>query len=540
MKNLLFYLLSLYFFLPSLTHANIVNKKVNKNPLSISEVKFKNFLTPGENTELIIRVDLAKGFHAYKEKFKITGPKDSGLIFSPVKLDPMVEWYDKFSKKDRQGAGEGITTLKVNLELPTDIDYKKHDYLIQVHYQACSDEYCLFPKKLIHTLEFEVKDLHATASEPEASQTSNKDDVSSFSLAYFKNAISSDNFFFVLFLAFIAGLLTSLTPCIFPMIPITLAILGTKQEGIKSSQSFMLSLSYVLGIAITYAILGVVAAKTGALFGSYLQHPIVVITIAVIFVIMALSMFGLFTIETPSFINQRMSKVQGKTSYTGAFITGTIAGLVASPCVGPVLVFILTYVAQTQDLTYGFWLLFVYALGLGQIFLLLGAFSHLINKLPKSGSWMNITKNIFGCVMIAMAIYYLMPILKPYLPHSSVKYSEGQIKWTKFNEANLKIAQSKGKIIVVDFYADWCAACIELKEKTFNKAPVTSMHDQIEWMIFDATNSSEQLDIYKEEYGIVGLPHIVIFDQSGKRRDELTLTGFEGPEDFFKRLKATE
>jgi thiol:disulfide interchange protein DsbD len=199
------------------------------------------------------------------------------------------------------------------------------------------------------------------------------------------------------------------------MIPITLAILGARTKGQSKMKSFSLSLAYVFGIAFTYSILGVAAAKTGAIFGSALGNVWVVSAIALLFGVMSLSMYGVFELQVPAFIRDKVGSAQTGSGFGGAFATGLIAGVVASPCVGPVLVSVLTYIAQTQNMVLGFVLLFSFAMGLGVLFMVLGTSSALIGKMPKAGAWMEITKFVFGTVMVVMALYYIAPIYPKWL-----------------------------------------------------------------------------------------------------------------------------
>ncbi len=199
------------------------------------------------------------------------------------------------------------------------------------------------------------------------------------------------------------------------MLPITIGVIGAKNT--KSVwQSFSLSIVYILGIAITYAILGVFAALTGSLFGSLLQNPIMVSSIAIIFFLMGLSMLDVFYVQVPSVIQTRLSKIyqkQTKGNYLNVAVMGLISGLIATPCVGPVIVSMLTYVAQTKNVFLGFWLLFTFAIGMGLILVIFGTFSNALVNLPRAGGWMENIKKLMGLGMFGVAFYYLRPIL-PY------------------------------------------------------------------------------------------------------------------------------
>jgi thiol:disulfide interchange protein DsbD len=304
-------------------------------------------------------------------------------------------------------------------------------------------------------------------------------------------------------------------------------------------------------------------------------------------------MFDVFEIKFPAFL-EKFNNGQKK-SMIGIFISGIFSGLVVGPCVGPVLVGILGYVSTSGDLIQGFIFLFTFALGLGSLIIVLGTFSSLIDKLPKSGSWMVWVKKALGLVFVLMIGYFLKPILgaQPFiiamafvflllsivmlghykktgsassmekalfrtvlvfslLVGVSVYFMSSErferlvgynsstylnTEWDVFSEEKLALAKENGHVVVLDFYADWCAACKELKHITFSDERVLNYSDKIKWLYFDSTKPSAKLAEYKEKYKIMGLPTILIFDQNGELRKDLTLTGFEGPEKFLNRLE---
>jgi thiol:disulfide interchange protein len=209
----------------------------------------------------------------------------------------------------------------------------------------------------------------------------------------------------LLLLVFLAGVLSSLTPCVYPLIPITISVFGARQADTRW-QSFTLSLTYVSGIAITYAIMGLVAASVGSVFGAVLQSPLVLLGVALLFFLLGLSSLGVMDFRLPGNLQTRLSQTGGA-GYAGALIMGLVAGIIAAPCVGPIVAGILLYVAQQQDLLLGSVLLMVFAFGMGMLFLALGTFSSLIHRLPRAGGWMEGIKAVFGVVFIGLALYYL-------------------------------------------------------------------------------------------------------------------------------------
>lgn len=220
-----------------------------------------------------------------------------------------------------------------------------------------------------------------------------------------RTALSSGNLVFALVLVLLGGLLTALSPCVYPLIPITLSIFGARQAT-SHLRGFLLSATYVSGMVILYSTLGVSFAAMGVLAGSALQSNWVTVSVALFCIAMAASMFGAFEFVLPASLQTRLSQAGGS-GFRGAFVMGLVAGIIAAPCTGPVLSFILTLIARDGDLTKGALLMVVYALGMGLPFLVLGAFSQVISRLPRSGRWMEGVKGVFGLMMLGAALYYL-------------------------------------------------------------------------------------------------------------------------------------
>jgi thiol:disulfide interchange protein DsbD len=268
-----------------------------------------------------------------------------------------------------------------------------------------------------------------------------------------------------LILVFFGGLLLNLTPCVYPIIPITIGFFGAQTEN-KASGRFKLAAFYVLGLALVYSALGVTAALTGKLFGAALQSPLVPGVLAAVLLLLALSMFGVFTIQPPSFILQKSGAKRGA---LGALAMGALLGFVAAPCVGPVVVALLTYVGTRANPLLGFILFFVLSLGLGLPYLLLGMFSGAIKALPKSGAWLERLKKIFAVPLVLAAIYYAFIAFNAF---STTRAASTTHHWPDATAQLLEDARRENKPVVLDFRADWCLPCLQLEREIFSRPEV--------------------------------------------------------------------
>lgn len=215
--------------------------------------------------------------------------------------------------------------------------------------------------------------------------------------------------------AFAAGVATSFTPCVYPMVPLTAGYVGGRSAGGSVWRGFMLSLFYVLGLAVVYSSLGAAAALTGQLFGRFASSPWTNFAVANVCILMGLSMFGLFEIQAPMFLRKRQAAGGGGGSVVGAFVVGAFSAIVAAPCTAPVLGVILSFVAKGRNVAWGMALLFVFALGMGALLVIVGTFAGAVSALPQSGAWMVKVKIAFGVVMIAVGEYFLITAGKMFI-----------------------------------------------------------------------------------------------------------------------------
>lgn len=377
--------------------------------------------------------------------------------------------------------------------------------------------------------------------------------------------------------AFAGGLLTALTPCVYPLIPITVGFFSRQSEG-KTSRTFGLAVAYVLGMSVTYSALGVFAALSGSLFGSWLQKPAVLVVIALIVLALALSMFGLYEIQAPHFITDRTGS---KAGVLGALTMGLFVGFVAAPCIGPFVISLLTYVAQQGSAALGFGLFFTLAMGLGLPYLVLGTVSGSLKAMPRSGEWMIAVRKVFGFLLVALAAWFLRPLLPERvfewgvaLPlivggiwflffekagsalgwFRGVKIAIGiallaaavpfvlpakegaGLPFQPYSDAALADAATAGKPVVIDFYADWCLPCKELEKLTFTDPGVKQALEG--WVLLKADltkTASPEVAALRTKWNIQGVPTIVFLGPDG-RESKPRVVQFEKPAAFLSRF----
>ncbi|MCX7625941.1 MAG: thioredoxin family protein [Candidatus Sumerlaeaceae bacterium] len=440
-------------------------------------------------------------------------------------------------------------------------------------------------------------------------------------------------FFLTWLIVFVAGVLVSFTPCVYPMIPITLSIIGARSAEQKPLQGFLRSLVFVLGLAVVYTALGYIGAKTGKLVGFMLQSKWFLGFLTLFFLAMGASMLGLFEIQLPPAVASRLQGKAGRGGYVGAFLLGIVTGIVASPCGSPVLFSVLTLATQSGQELVGMLLLFAYALGIGMLFLVLGTFPSFLRAMPKSGSWMEDVRIFLGLLLIAVAIGYYAGLLlagpvhqvlvgvsalagvvyilwrmrrNPQQPvalrrfwfavsallaaaavwagakaivlrpdgvspkekevvQATMKATGSPIStasvlaettvsakshaseaapaateadgWLTDEAEALRRAKAENKPVLIDFRADWCAACKELEKKTFPHPAVAPLLVNFIKVKIDATEETDENAALRQKYGALALPTVAFVRPDGTLAAEFTLRKFEEPEKFAERVK---
>jgi len=380
----------------------------------------------------------------------------------------------------------------------------------------------------------------------------------------------------------VGGIALNLTPCIYPLIPITVSYFGGR-SGAGRGKTTVHGISYILGLALTNSTLGVIAALTGGFLGSLLQNSFILVGIAIILMLFAFSLFGFWEIRIPPAFSTLASRTYS--GYGGSLFMGLTLGIVAAPCIGPFVIGLLSWIAAIGKIWFGFTVFFILSLGMGLPLFILAVFSGSINQLPRSGEWLIWVKKLMGWILVGMAAYFIRPILSELLSialYSTIAASAGihlgwlekssapslafrkfrqlvgisclgfgmvimgmfitrgpGVTWVSYNETILEQAKGEGKPLILDFYAAWCTPCRELDSTTFHNPEVVALSSQFTMIKIDLTTEANQkYQALIDAYDIKGVPTIIFIDAQGVEKRELRLVDYMSAENFLKRMRA--
>lgn len=468
------------------------------------------------------------------------------------------------------------------------------DQQFTVGYQGCADAGLCYPptEKVIYL------QAAGNAASAEANAASRVEQVaaSSDSASGFAGQLTEQPLPLALLAFFILGIGLAFTPCVLPMYPIISSIILGQQRAsnkqLSTGRALSLSLSYVLGMAVTYTGLGILVALAGMRYQAALQHPIILSVIAVLFVVLALSLFGLYNLQMPAALQQRINQLSNNQrggAYPSVFVMGALSGLVVSPCTTAPLSGILLFVAQSGDAVIGATALFALSIGMGVPLLAVGTSGGRL--LPKTGAWMESVKQFFGVLLIGVAIIMierLLPLVIGqwlwvaffcvsgiYMLHQVLSHARGWratlaavliavasgsgILWqmpsttasanhlnftqvSNLSELNqqLELARERQQPVMLDLYADWCVACKEFERYTFSDQQVQQQLNNFLVLQADVTANNEANNALLEQYQVFGLPTILFFDSTTSELPEQRVTGFMNADDFLHHLQRVD
>ena len=499
----------------------------------------------------------AKGYYLYQESLQFEAGTEAGKLYKiRPKLPFGVEKFDETFQKKLQVYKQAFLVL---LDIKPVAGKPIH---IEVSLQGCAEAGICYPPM---TMKFLLAAPGVKAAPiPEALdgvQTS-KNEVTEFSLTDLwrerddVNAISrflqntSTAYLFLAF--FVLGLALAFTPCVLPMLPILSSVIFGTQGGkaVSKGRASILALAYVLGMALVYALAGVLMAALGGSVQRALQSPVALAAFAVLLLALSGSLFGLYDLRLPQSWHQHIDRLAGRQkggSLIGAFALGGISTLVASPCITAPLAGVLAFIAQTGSMSLGSGLLFVMALGMGLPLLFIAIEARIL--IPSTGIWMVYLQRTLGVLLVATAAWIASPLIQKNEAAGSVKIVNGQnirqvgelsfvvIHSSADLDAQLSKAKQEQKLVLLDFYADWCISCKEMEVNTFANSEVSKELQQFVLLQADVTANSPESQALLKRFGLFGPPGILIFNQNFEEQKEQRVIGYMPPQRFIERLK---
>lgn len=554
----------IYIFSIIFLFAGLAMAQGEENIIDVRVISSVEKLRPGESNRIAIQLTLHEPWHVNSDQpeedflipTQINFHQSEALTFGRIAYPkPIVKTFE-FSETPLpvyEGTVHAFTTVTL---LP---EFAEEAVTIRgsVTYQACNDQSCLPPDEVEFAETFPVAGPDEAVKEINQALFSKAEAIAPTEAieeqSQLASVIESQGMLVAFLIIFVSGLALNLTPCVYPLIPITISYFGG-QVGGKKGSLLLYGIIYVLGMAITYSLLGVLAALTGSILGAWLQNPYVLVFIALVMVALALSMFGLYEIRVPTSLSNFAG--QTKQGYFGTLFMGLTVGIIAAPCIGPFVLALFTYVGEKADPMLGFLMFFVLALGLGVPFVFLAMFSGMINHIPRSGAWMIWVRKIFGFILVAVAFYFLNPLIGSDLWYFSLlaltfifggiylawiegtqtpgkafplvrnavgilffivgvffwvssvetyvdsrlrefqtSMGEGgavisnEISWRSYSPQAIELARQQNKPMMIDFYADWCIPCKELDKFTFTDPQVIEQSRNFVMVKADLTQS---------------------------------------------------
>lgn len=587
----------------------ILSLSVNASFL-MPEQAFSPSVKLNDKMQLEVQIDLAKDIYLYEEYMGLVVKGKNEIFVKDIKSSEAVNYHGTMVYLVSP-------SFLVTLEKKPDVKGVK-TIEFELLYQGCSKQgLCYEPLSKTYTFDIDTSKLHvqekpklksltALVKEQKPQEQKQKTKIQEVKPSKelsqtdkIVDVISSSNLVMIIltFLGF--GILLSLTPCVFPMIPIISGIIISHGENITTKKAFVLSLVYVLAMAVAYTIAGVLAGLFGSNLQATLQNPWVIVSFSAIFVALAMSMFGFYELKLPDSFVAKVSGSRNIKGYTGVAIMGFLSALIVGPCVAAPLAGALVYIGQTGDAILGGMALFAMGIGMGLPLIVVGVSAG--KFMPKPGVWMTMVSVIFGVMMLGVAIWMLERILDAYIimilwallavgfsiylgafkskihmvqktisilmfiygvalfigalggstsmskplgfiSSADISHVEKKQDLEFSHVASIKeldelLLKHKGKKVLLDFSADWCTACKELEEETFSHPHVQDKMNEFILIRADVTDNTDKQKALSKKYGVFGPPAIIFFDENSKVKKSKTIIGFIEAQKFLKHLE---
>jgi len=566
----------------------------SRHIVKITDVGVNRIIGPGVTATVTVTAHILSGWHINSDRplskdyipttMEVVVP--AGITVGPVTY-PSAQTVtlpfsaEKLSVFDGDGQFSAPLTASADFQAGEPVSGT-----VTIHYQACDNNECLRPTAVSEPFTVMtaapagVIDGVPGGGEPAGGPVVTPDTgAGSSSTGWLEGVFATHGYVLGFLLVLLGGLALNLTPCVYPLIGVTVAYFGN--QGGTSRRVASLAIVYVLGIALMFSAVGVAVALSGGLFGAALENPFVLIAIAGVLVALAMSSFGIFSIQAPSFMMTWAGVA--RPGYVGAFAMGLGMGVVAAPCIGPIVLGLLLMVERSGSALFGFALFFTLAIGMGAPYVGLAMAAGSIRRLPRSGEWLRWTEQLFGFVLIGLAIYFLEPVVprhlfslllpyyaagagiylgyltpagrswRPFLFFRIVlgtvalaalvylilaKSNKPELNFAPFDNDQLIAARSSGRPVLVDFSADWCIPCREMARTTFTDPDVIKAADRFVRMRADLTADNEDTDEISRHFDIKGVPTTLFIDASGTVRKREV--GYVGSAQFLEDLKSVD
>jgi thioredoxin:protein disulfide reductase len=562
------------------THGEIVG---------ITSVTLDQPLKPDSTSILRIDARILPGWHINSDhplnpdyiatQVRVSLPK--GITASAVEYPAAQQVTLEFSGREKLAVFSGAARFEV--PLAADADFRPgpgREITATIDYQACNDSECLRPASVSATVDLGTLGASRASGAPPPSADGA---IAGAGVGAAGSALASvfamHGWVLGFFAVLLGGIALNLTPCVYPLIGVTIAYFGN--EGGGPRRILVLAILYVLGIAAMFSAVGVAVAMSGGLFGAALQNPWVLVGIAALMLALAASSFGLFSLQPPQWMLQRAGAA--RPGYAGAFLMGLGMGVVAAPCIGPIVLGLLLMVEQSGSAVFGFALFFTLAVGLGLPYIALAMAAGSIRRLPRSGEWLAWVEQLFGFVLIGLAIYFLDPVLPNHIASRGLPYyaagagiflgfitpagrnwrpflvirsalgvvaaaaliyllvpraAPHALSFEKFNTALLDSAAAEKRPVLIDFSADWCIPCREMERSTFVDPSVVSEAQRFVRLRADLTADDKSNQELISRYRIQGVPTTLLIDSHGRISENKV--GYIGPGEMLAALRRVD
>ena len=558
--------------------------------VQIASLKLDHPLAPGGTSNLEIDAAVMAGWHINSNHptsedyiptvVRIDAP--ASIAVGPVQYPKAEEVELQFTGGDKLSVFSGILMLSVPLKASPDFRPAPGQSLtVSIDYQACDNLQCLRPTTVsttmtLDSLQAAAGGAPAVAGIAAAGGSLGGGSAGGGTTGVFDEIFTKQGWVLGFLAVLLGGLALNLTPCVYPLIGVTIAYFGNQGGGPR--RVFLLAILYVLGIALMFSAVGVAVALSGGLFGAAMQNPIVLSVLATMMVALALSSFGAFSLQPPQWLMNRAGVA--RPGYAGAVLMGLGMGVVAAPCIGPIVLGLLLMVERSESPLFGFALFFTLAVGLGLPYIALAMAAGSIRQLPRSGEWLAWVEQLFGFILIGLAIYFLDPVVphhvmiralpfyaaaagiwlgfgtragrnwQPFLVFRSIvgaaavvalvyfaipRAGGKELTFQPFNDTALASANETRKPVLIDFSADWCIPCREMEHSTFVNPKVVNEASRFVRMKADLTHQDQSNKDLMSKFQIQGVPTTVMIDSNGQVK--VQKVGYIGVDEFLADLR---